>query len=287
MADLSKLLNGTSAPGTKRYLLSVRDPLPDTSLPPRSTYPLNRFAPVWRAARWTTPIFLVGLFTGGAALFRPDLAVIKDVRFAGNIRATPASLRHLADLPNGTSRWFVDTDSVASAVARHPWVRQADVSLDWRGVVNVDVKEYEPAALVRYGEGLYYTDELGSLFLRARSNDLDYPILTGLDAPALSAHPDLPKLAIRDGLWLLRTLSERDIVPQSDIAGLHFSSTTGFRVQLDGARLEFGLEDLPGRVDRLVTLLARGVDLESPIVVDLGPSRSAVVTRLEQTLNEG
>jgi cell division septal protein FtsQ len=238
-------------------------------------------------ARWIAGLALLTGLGSGFALWRPDLSVVQDVRFHGAERATPIALRHLADLPNGTHVWFVDPRVVEDGLERHPWVREAQAELDWRGVVHVGIDEYEPVALVRHQTGLFYVDRFGTVFLRARTDDLDYPILSGLDEPALQAHPDLPRLAVRDALWLVRTVEQRGLASADDVLEVAFSATRGFTVQLDGASIVFGLEDLPERMERLASLVGQGLDLSAPILVDLGPARSAVVHNLDKTHSEG
>ena len=60
------------------------------------------------------------------AVVRPDEFWVERVDFEGNVRATPAELRHLADIRNGTTIWGVDLDRVSSNVRRHPWVKRVE-----------------------------------------------------------------------------------------------------------------------------------------------------------------
>src|SRR5690606_17800282 len=102
---------------------------------------------------------------------RPDCMLVERVVFEGRARAGEAALRHLADLPNGTTIWSVDLDAVARGVERHPWVRSARAVREWPDRVVVHVEEYEPVALLHY-DRTYYVDRDGTPFLADATGDL-------------------------------------------------------------------------------------------------------------------
>lgn len=227
---------------------------------------------------------LAVLALGAVALFagaRPDLALVEHVEFRGAERATPVALRHLADIRNGTTMWQVDLWRAQRGVETHPWVRSARVYRKLPDTVVVQVEEYEPVALL-HRDGLFYVDRSGVVFLRARTDELDYPVITGIDAALERAHPDLPRLVLRDTLWLLDALDSRGLVSRSQVSEIAFSRTRGFTAHLvGGAELRFGLEGLERQVDRLSMLLGEGVDLGEPVLVDLAPATVAIVRPLD------
>ena len=218
--------------------------------------------------------------------FRPDLAIVEEVVFVGQDRASPISLRHLCDLRNGTSIWFVDLESVATKIKRHPWVKEADVRFQWPGTVHIAVEEYRPAALLLF-DGLYYVDHEGQVFARAQSDDLDYPILTGLDEQLVASHPDLPRLVISKAVWLLAELDEQNLIGYESLQELHFSRTRGFVVHTRSSEVLFGLDELERGVQRLQTLLDNGLDLNGSVHVDLAPTSVAIVRPLDSQRVEG
>ena len=207
---------------------------------------------------------------------RPDLMVIEHVEFAGLERSGQFDLRHLSELRNGTTVWSVDTEQVARAVERHPWVKHAEVALRWPGTLYIDVQEYEPIALVNY-DGLYYVDATGSVIVKATSEDLNYPVLTGMGPGLEGAHPDLPQVVLRDATWLLRRLMENEEFYGDSISEIHFSRERGFTVHAKQAQLVFGAEGLERRVQRLGLLLEHGLKLGQPVVVDLVSDSVAIV----------
>jgi cell division protein FtsQ len=218
--------------------------------------------------------------------FRPDLAIVEEVRFEGQDRATHTSLRHLCDLRNGTSIWFLDLNSAEDKVERHPWVKHANARFEWPATVLISVEEYQPIALLLF-DGMYYVDHEGSVFARAQSNDLDYPVLTGLDEQLVAAHPDLPRLVINEAVWLLDELDEQNLIGYESLQEVHFSRTRGFVVHTMSSEVLFGLDALERGVQRLQTLLDNGLDLDGAVHVDLAPTSVAIVRPLDLQRVEG
>jgi len=218
---------------------------------------------------------------GALAVIRPDMVVVEEVVFDGSRRAGPAALRHLTDIRNGTTMFGVDLDEAARGVERHPWVRSARAFRSWPSTVVIEIEEYEPVALLHF-DGLHYLAVDGTAFAEASNDDLDYPSLTGIDLTLESLHPDLPREAIEQALWLLVAVDERGLISREEISEISFSRTRGLTVHVDRSRLIFGLEDFDRQVDRLAMLLDRGdLDLSRPHVVDLAPASVAIVRPLK------
>ena len=216
-----------------------------------------------------------------AALYRPDALLVERVEFVGNDRATPIALRHLVDLPAGTRMWQVRTRRVEERAEQHPWVRSAQARRVWPDRVVVELEEREPVALLLY-QGLYYLDSDGVAFLRARTDDLDYPVLTGITPELEGAHPRLPAEVVQAGLGVLQQVDARGLIPADRVSEVSFASTRGFTLVLrSGAHVAFGLDDHERQLDRLAQLLKDHVDLEQPVLVDLAPARVAIVRPLD------
>lgn len=234
------------------------------------------------------PLLVVSAVLGMAfVVVRPDQLYVHRIEFRGNTRATVAELRHLADVRNGTTIWGVDPQRVSEKVHRHPWVSSVRVERRLSGTLVISVTEYEPVALLAFEDGVYYIDAEGRPFLRANSGDLDFPILTGIDHELERAHPDLPRWAIHDALWLIRELNDRDLVRSEQVSEVSFHRTRGFAVHTTGAmpgfptaQVLFGLGDYERQLVHLAALLDKGVDLSQALHVDVAPQRVAIVRPL-------
>lgn len=216
----------------------------------------------------------------GCESVRPD-ALVEHVHFEGGHRASPEALRHLSDIRNGDTVWSVDLEAAERGVERHPWVRRATARVERPSSVVVELEEFEPVALLRMDD-LYYVDARGAVFLRAQPDDLDYPVISGVTEALERAHPDLPRLVIRDALWLMDQLDRTALVERASVSEVAFSARSGFTVVLTGggAELAFRLDDLSSQLERLEALVREGVDLRRPLLVDLAPRKVAIVRPL-------
>jgi cell division protein FtsQ len=218
----------------------------------------------------------------GFGLLRPDHMLVEHVRFEGNARASEVSLRHLVDVRNGTTMWTVDLDRAGTGAAHHPWVRSATARREWPDTVVVTVDEYRPVALLA-SNGLRYVDADGTAFLAASSDDVDYPILSGIDPDLAEAHPDLPRVVVKTALHLLDDVDASGLFTRDDVSEVHFDASVGFSVQLrSGARVIFGLDGQQHELERLASLVRRGVDLHQRVLVDLAPESIAIVRPLDE-----
>jgi hypothetical protein len=220
----------------------------------------------------------------GWAVLRPDEMYVERIDFQGNERATDAELRHLSDLRNGVTIWEVDLPTLSERVQRHPWVASVVAERRMPGTIVVKVQEHEPAALLAFGQRLYYVDETGGPFLEARSDDLDHPVISGIDAALEQLHPRLPGLVLHDALWLLHELDARAILPHERVSEISFHRTRGFVVQAAGsvaggptAEVLIGLGDYERQLRHLAALVERGVDFTRPLHIDVAPETVAIV----------
>ena len=101
-----------------------------------------------------------------------------------------ASVKQMARLSGitlyKTSLLELNIEAIEQRLAQEPWVRQVEVDRDWPSGVVIEVKEYRPVALMnRMDSGdpeLFYVDKRGEPFLKVGpGQDVDYPVITGLD----------------------------------------------------------------------------------------------------------
>ena len=147
---------------------------------------------------------------------------------------------------------------------------------------------YRPAALLLSDGDLVYVDADGRPFLKARSDDLDYPVITGIDPSLGEAHPALPLMVTRDALTLLDALERRGLVESDTVSELAFHRARGVTVHLNsGAQVAFALDGTERQLRHLAALLDRGVGLDRPVMVDLAPRSVAIVRPLKTSGGEG
>lgn len=218
------------------------------------------------------------------AASRPHLWMVEHVLVTGAHRAEPATLRHLADVPNGVTPWRIDPRSVAEGVEAHPWVKSADAVVEWPDRVRIVVEEHRTAALLWRDGRLHAVSGDGTAFVEASRQDLDHPLLTGIDAELDSMRDGLVQLTIDEALGLLDGLETRGLVARDQVSQVAFSLTAGFTVHTRTARLSFALGGLERQLDRLSAMVQQGLDLTAGVHVDLAPTKVAILRPLPPTL---
>ena len=203
---------------------------------------------------------------------------IQTVEISGNVVASKAAIRHLADLRTGTPLLTADLGRVVRGVNQHPWVRKAEARRIFPSTVQIVVEEHDTALLLAL-DALWTVDSAGVVFARARSDDLDHPVLTGLDPALVSAHPEVARVALRDALAILGASEGHPLADPRQVSELRLNRRAGFTVVLrDGSELFFGFGSPAERLDRLDRLVAAGLRLdEGPLRVDLDDPELALV----------
>ena len=63
---------------------------------------------------------------------------------------------------------------------KHPWIRQADVEIRFQNRVSITIQEQEPVLLLA-SDYFWYINDSGVVFRRAASDNMDFPVLTGIN----------------------------------------------------------------------------------------------------------
>lgn len=106
-------------------------------------------------------LLLVGI---GVFLF-PVLRV-NSIEVEGTRNADAAAVKEAANVGSGKNMLRVDTEQIATKVAKVPWVKRATVSREWPSTVKVQVDEHQAVAYFRDGKDVSAVDEAGKVFLK-------------------------------------------------------------------------------------------------------------------------
>jgi cell division septal protein FtsQ len=137
--------------------------------------------------------------------------------------------------------------AVRAAVADLPWVRDARVVRQLPGTLRIEIKEWQPAFLVRLDQLRYLTAE-GHLVMAALDQGLDYPVITGLDRTVLEGGGPG-----RDALleWIEEDC--RSFLPE-EVSELHLDPDVGLTVYTaaaGGAGIHLGWSGYEEKLTRL------------------------------------
>lgn len=211
---------------------------------------------------------------------------VNEVEVTGNVRASEAALRHLADIRHGTHLARVDLDRAVANVQTHPWVRSVETRRVFPSGVQLVIEEHQPTMLLALDD-LWYVDTRGDVFRRADSDDLDYPILTGMDPKLAVDHPQVAQAVMQHALTILDAGQGHPHVSPAHVSEVRFHASSGFTLVLrNGTELMLGFAPAGERLDRLDRLVMSGLDPSDPQRVDLGGDRVAVATPLPDPVHQ-
>jgi cell division protein FtsQ len=112
---------------------------------------------------------------------------IREITITGCRKTTPALIRELAGVRYQTSMLTLKPRYIGAILKAYPWISEAEVKRDWlAGGLAISVKEYAPEALIAQEAAgrkqFFYLDKSGVAFAPVEpGQDMDFPILTGLD----------------------------------------------------------------------------------------------------------
>ncbi|MCB9761954.1 MAG: FtsQ-type POTRA domain-containing protein [Alphaproteobacteria bacterium] len=237
---------------------------------------LRRVANLTRAGVITAA--LSGVVVYGISRYH-DIARVNTVEVVGNERATELAVRHLADVRLGAPLLLLDLEQIVDDVVRHPWVAEATVSRHFPGTLRVEVREHHDVMLLAHDGGLYRVNDQGEVFIRARSSDLDRPILTGLSDELVDHHGPVARRVVSSALATLHSVDGCDALSAEDLSEVHFDPSLGFTLRLrNGGAVHLGFQDPADQLRRLDAMVASGLDLSRPVRVDLDLDGLAVAT---------
>jgi cell division protein FtsQ len=187
-----------------------------------------------------------------------DLLRIREIRFEGLSRATAQELLELSPVQRGDHLFFCETEVMAAALRRHPWIASVEVRRRLPPALEVRAVERRATALVELG-GLYLIDAAGEVFKRAVPGDgLDLPVVTGISREAwVERRQDVEPL-LHGALALLDRWTERGLDRRTPVSEIHIDAQYGTTLWAgaEGLEVRLGHGGLPEKLARLERVLA-------------------------------
>jgi hypothetical protein len=226
-----------------------------------------------------------GLFVTVVGLLSHQVATgahweVDSVEVAGNLQSSETAIRHLANISPGTHLFTVDLRGVATRVEQHPWVSRVEVRRLLPSTVEIVVEEHQPVMLLAL-DRLWLIDADGRPFRQARGEQLDHPLLTGLDTQLADAHPDLTNAVVQGALRILDAAKGHPWIGPATISELRFDARLGYViVDRNGSEYILGFGAPTDAFVRLDRLVAAGLDTSIPQRIDLDAGSVAIATPL-------
>ncbi|MGC6507228.1 MAG: cell division protein FtsQ/DivIB [Myxococcota bacterium] len=233
-------------------------------------------------SRWPLLLAMIGLVavTLSWKMRANEILKVQDIAIEGNHRVSDTAVKHLSDIYKDTYTWMLSAKHIERKLEKHPWIRDADVEISFPNQVSIKLEEQRPV-LVLASESFWYINDSGVVFRKASPDDMDYPAITGIAPSYFQDHPLIAQRIIQDGLALYETVDIPLMGGKENISEIHFDRTDGYSVLLrNGTEIIFGFYPPDGRMQRLRTMVAKGLMLTLPQRIELDAEKIALVTPL-------
>jgi cell division protein FtsQ len=153
-----------------------------------------------------------------------DYFSIHEIEISGCRMTSPKGLREYAEISYQMNMLTIDPQAMKERLQDHPWVVAADIRRIWPDGLTVSIREYQPLALIVQGdeEPMQYMDGAGVIFAPvATGQELDFPVITGLDA----FHTNEEKEQMIDSATSFLRLAKRNNpnLPAQNVSEIHFT----------------------------------------------------------------
>ncbi|MBI5230653.1 MAG: FtsQ-type POTRA domain-containing protein [Coriobacteriales bacterium] len=129
----------------------------------------QRTARIRTTALWVAlAVLVVGAVVGLVAVYRSQAFAVSNVQVDGNSRLTRDQILRGAAVPGDATLLRVDTNTIAGAIERSPWIADAEVERDFPSTLRITVVEREPGAVVAIGKKRWVIATDGTWIMQVR-----------------------------------------------------------------------------------------------------------------------
>lgn len=216
---------------------------------------------------------------------------VQQIRVENQVRVSEGDILDASDIRTGDSLFDLDLYMIGRKIEEHPWIARADVERSFPNQVVIRVVEREARAIIDLGF-LYYVDKTGEVFKMLDAGDqLDYPVITGIDRQYLLENPDQTQGCLNLALLLMDELSNRALFNLDDISEIHYDQQEGLilHTRIGGVPVHMGKMGFDDKLDRLEKIY---IDLEPRLMalryIDLNVTdRVIVMVDAKRTVGRG
>jgi cell division protein FtsQ len=205
---------------------------------------------------------------------------VQQVRVEQQERVTEGDILDASDIQVGDSLFDLELHMIGRKIEEHPWIARADVERSFPDQVVIRVVEREARAIIDLGY-LYYVDNAGEVFKMLDADDqLDYPVITGIDRQYLLDNPDQTQGCLNLALQLMNELDNRNLFNLDDVSEIHYDQQEGIilHTKIGGVPVRMGTFGFSVKLNRLEKIYS---DLEPRLMaleyIDLNVSDRVIV----------
>jgi cell division protein FtsQ len=223
--------------------------------------------------RFVVLVALLGGMTWGGvrgwqwARTSPTFA-LKRISYRGLGHATEQDVLRYTGLQQGQNLFQMDLGTLERSLGVHPWVKTVELRRRLPDMVEVNVTEHVPVALISLGD-LYLLDADGEPFKRVRVGDaLDLVLVSGVDRDAYGKEPEAVRARLRGALGVVEAFSRSEAGKGQGVSEVRLDGEDVVLVMSgSGQEIRFGDGDLGPRLERLARVQAelrrRGLQAET------------------------
>jgi len=205
---------------------------------------------------------------------------VQQIRVEQQERVTEGDILDASDITVGDSLFDLELHMIGRKIEEHPWIARADVERSFPDQVVIRVVEREARAIIDLGY-LYYVDSEGEVFKMLDAADqLDYPVITGIDRQYLLDHPDQTQGCLNLALQLMDELGSRELFNLDDVSEIHYDQQEGIilHTRIGGVPVRMGKVGFNIKLNRLEKIYS---DLEPRLMaleyIDLNVTDRVIV----------
>jgi cell division protein FtsQ len=216
----------------------------------------------------------------GQMLLESGYFGVEQVRLEQQGRVSEGDILDASDIKIGDSLFDLDLHMIGRKIEEDPWIARADVERSFPDQVVIRVVEREVKAIIDL-DYLYYVDKSGEVFKMLDASDqLNYPVITGIDRQYLLDNPDQTQNCLNMALQLMDALSNRTLFNLDDVSEIHYDEQEGMilHTRIGGVPVRMGKQGFNAKLNRLERIYS---DLEPRLMalkyIDLNVTDRVIV----------
>ena len=181
---------------------------------------------------------------------------VKQVRVEHQVRVSEGDILDASDIEIGDSLFDLELHMIGLKIEEHAWIAKAEVERSFPDQVVIRVVEREARAIIDL-DYLYYVDRAGEVFKMLDAGDeLDFPVITGIDRQYLLDNPDKTQDSVNLALQLMDALESRTLFNLDDISEIHFEEQEGLvmHTRIGGVPVRMGKQGFDTKLNRLESI---------------------------------
>ncbi len=204
---------------------------------------------------------MVPAFRGGRYLWEKiktsNMLEIKRVVLVGNKNVKKDSVLNVISADTSISIIGLNMDSIKSVIMKNPWVEDVKMSVNYKKILKVKIKERIPVVWVSMDSSLYLIDNKGALLSPVLGSKYSLPVITGVHRDSVDTVNISNNKLFKKSMNVLETIKQIDSNLYSMISEVFVKENKILVFTISGIKIVLPNSDIKKRVYRLVKIMNR------------------------------